>query len=179
MTPTVSSKIFSFTIRDYAPEKNLFSSSTMIFVSRMMLTIAGKKLQVFNAIIRPNPVPVMYDFFRGKISPQVFFHYKSMLLNIILIISKWMAMAFNKNISIRVNHSPSIPSSISAQFNSFSKPVGRLVTASGAINSSSSINLSICCKEFLFAFFTQAQRFSSFFFSQDVCFHNMKIWKYS
>ena len=63
-----------------------------------MFTIISKQHQIFYPIVISNTIDMMHDFFSFQISPQVFFHNKTMFKNIIISI-KWMVRFINQNIS--------------------------------------------------------------------------------
>ena len=74
-----------------------------------MFNIISKKLQIFKPIVlfifvRTNRIfnaSMMYNFFRSKVSSEMFLHHKSMLHNITSLTGKRMIGIMNKNISFR------------------------------------------------------------------------------
>lgn len=84
-------------------------SSQPWFVNRIVLGVAQKQLEVFYSVVGMVPVYVVNNLSWFKMSPKIFFHYKSMFKNISSSICKRMFVRFNINISPFVNSFSTFP----------------------------------------------------------------------
>jgi hypothetical protein len=99
-----STKVFLGTIQD----TTRFTRSFSVILVAMLNVISNYK--ILNPIIVLNTVKMMYDFIRGKITTNMFFHYQSMFKNITITFSKRMFRLINKSVASAVNNNSTTPS---------------------------------------------------------------------
>lgn len=75
----------------------------------LMSTIIRKKFKIFTSIIISNAINMVHNFFRSKVTPKMFFHYKPVFQNIFTFTAKRMFGLININISIRSFNSSTYP----------------------------------------------------------------------
>jgi len=74
-----------------------------------MFTLISKQPKIFKFIIIKDTIDMMYNFYRRKISPELFLHNKAMLHNITMFIAERMIGLENKNISTAILSSATLP----------------------------------------------------------------------
>lgn len=106
------------------------SSSLLVFYGMMlsrMLAVRLAKNQIFYSIVIFYPVNMMHSFAFLDIPSNFFFHYKTMLSNITIIITKWMKWRSDKNISEKITRLTTMPTRVAFWVGSAILRVARLI----------------------------------------------------
>ena len=92
---------------------SLFVSCTLLIVFFRMATMIRKK-EIFDIIVFFISVYVVYYFIFRKVAAKMFFHHKSVFLNISVLFRKWMIGNMNKNVSMAVKNPTAFPVPVTA-----------------------------------------------------------------